>query len=334
MQAPRREACGWRGANHPQGLVVYRRLVAALLGALLSAAAQAGLSFNFAPDLANRVYSGLALVQCNRPSEPSIGCSSFLFNNDPTPFLQERVRDPATGRIYYHVVLGRPEDGFAQEYYSWVGPSSAMQMGAGSSSFGNPNCFYSNCNGKNPLGPDNVVTGSGTGGSYRYSTGQVLGHVSVRQLLGVFTYDAAAGDWTCADAYCEDFHKPWFKKPRIVQTFSGTSAGTAVSARFELDLGGQDMLTMPQTATAPTITFSFQAGPGGSAQFDLARDAPGASYSAGRYCRGVPDATGRCTPPDRPQIWSDVTLKQYTYFDGDLPLDQDWSVYRDPTQNP
>ncbi len=304
---------------------------AALLGAPLSFPAQAGLSFNFSPDLANRVYSGLALVQCNRPGEPAIGCASFLFNQDPTPFLQERVRDPATGRIYYHVVVGRPEDGFAQEYYSWVGPSSAMQMGPGSSSFGNPNCFYSNCNGKNPLGPDNVVTGSGTGGSYRYASGQVLGHVSVRQLVGLHRYDPATGDWVCDDVYCESFLKPWFNKPRIVQSLNDSTGGDTVNLRFELDLSDQDMLTMPQTATAPDISFTLG---GGGSGFRLARDAPEASYSAGRYCRGVPDAAGRCTPPDRPQVWSDVSLRQYTYFDGDLPLDQDWSIYRDPAQNP
>ncbi|RMD78846.1 MAG: hypothetical protein D6809_04975 [Gammaproteobacteria bacterium] len=306
-------------------------MLAAVVVGLAPIAASADFSFNFAPDTAHRTYSGLALIQCNRPGEPSIGCTSFLFRNDPTPFLQERVKDPATGRVYYHVVVGRPQDGFAQEYFSWVGPSDGGQMGPGSSSFGDPDCFASSCNGKNPLGPDNVVTGSGTGGSYRYSTGQVLGHVSVRQLIGGFSQDPATGEWLCTGSYCDDFYKPWFRKPRIRQSLRETGT-QPVSMSFELDLSGQDMLRLPQAPTPPTIRFSLGAAPGAAA-FELSRDAPQARPSAGRYCRGVPDAAGQCTPPDRPQVWSDISLKQYTYFDGDLPLTQDWSIYRDPSQN-
>ena len=304
--------------------------------ALVPGIAAAGFSFNFSSD-PNQVYSGRALAVCNMPGQTNVNCSSFYAQPDSTPFLQERVQDPATGKLYYHVVVGQPGDGFAQEFFITAASAfAAGQNSDGSASFGKDTCGNPRCNGQDPLGAssgDNRITGIGTGGSHLVG-GSPLGEVAVLQLMGVHTKDANTGQWNCADSYCGSYQKDWGKKPRLRQIFNGSSGGQTVQWTFDLDLSGQDMLTLPTTATEPVITFSISgAAGGGPASFDYAKDAPQRQSTAGRYCRGTPDASGSCTPPSLPSDWSTVNLNQYSYFDGDMPLDPDWSLYRDPAQN-
>ncbi len=300
---------------------------------------RAGFAFNFAPDPAHRAYSGQALAVCNMPGQTDINCISYISHGGTTPFLQEKVQDPATGKIYFHVVIGQPGSGFAMEYFSKDGFPSGGQDSSGSSSFGGNSCTFMmggiTCNGQDPLGDvtgNRLLAGNGTGGSY-LAGGSAVGEVSVLQLLGVHTQDPATGQWTCADSYCGSFEKAWGQKPRIQQRLAVTSGGATVQGRFELDLSGQSMLVLPAAATAPTVTLSVTAPGGGPGSFDLATDASQAAFTAGRYCRGTPDASGQCTPPTRPSDWTGVNLNQYSYFDGAMPLDQDWSLYKDPGQN-
>ncbi len=105
--------------NHRQPIA----LLALLL--LFPTAAQAEFSLNFQPQLTRLGDPEWLNFNCNRPRAPGSGFEScdkndeFRDNNgrDTTPFLMERVRDPATGEQYYHTIIGLPGDDFVQEAY-------------------------------------------------------------------------------------------------------------------------------------------------------------------------------------------------------------------------
>ncbi|RMD79779.1 MAG: hypothetical protein D6809_02820 [Gammaproteobacteria bacterium] len=307
-------------------------LLALLFALLLVAAAggaRAGLTFNFAPDPAHRVNAFTGLPQlCQVPGQPSTNCgNSFGWAQPGHYYVQEIIQDPATGQRYRHTIVGQPADGFAQEVYTWLNTSTGLESFIADASCGSMDHV---CNGRYPLGAagvDNRMVGSGTGGSYQSSV--MTGEVLVRQLIGVHSYDGATGQWVCQSAYCADFQKEGGKKPRIVQTIQDPAAG--LQSSFRLDLSAQDMLSLPAAAMPPTLTQSVA---GVAQPFDLAQDVQQAHLSAGRYCRGTPGAGGSCTPPTRPASWDQGSLQQYSYFEGDMPLDQPWYLYRDPAQNP
>ncbi len=336
-----------------------RPLRVAALAILLGApfATEAAFTFNFSPDPAP-LTQAFVTISCNIPGKPQVNCGTFISSpmmmggSDPTPFLQELVRD-ASGNVYYHVIVGLPDNGqgFAQEYYSLqsFGPSDGSA--AGSASFGNPSCFnavFRYCNGEDPLGdrtrndPNSTVspmavTGIGTGGSYMVACptcpggGAPYGRVAVRQLLGDHAKDPNTGQWTCNDSYCQEYLKPFDNKPRITQTLDDGQ----MRSEFVADMSASPMLVMPDTPAPVTNTLLLRNGMGQNVvSFDVTASRQQGQSTAGMYCRGVPDAQGNCRPPDLPATWRDVPTSQYSYFDGAMPLDQDWSLYRDPAQNP
>ncbi len=346
-------------------------LLAALLAALIPAPpVRAALTLNFSPNPA-ATPQAFATISCNMPNMPQVNCGTFVSSPmmghpDPTPFLQELV-DDGFGNVYYHVIVGLPDSGkgFAQEYYSLqsFGPSNGPQ---GSASYGYSDCFNSvfpYCNGEDPLGSRTrsnpgstvspmAVTGIGTGGAYTLNcptcgNGVPWGKVAVRQLVGNFapisvahvpTANGAAGpngqDWACNDVFCQEYFKTFGKKPRISQILDD---GT-VRSEFVADMSASAMLSMP-TAPAPiTNTLLLRDGSGAAvSSFDVTASAQTGSSTAGMYCRGTLPAgqsSGSCRAPDLPSGWQSVPTQQYSYFDGSMPLDQDWSIYRDPAQNP
>ncbi len=117
--------------------------------------------------------SNVASNDCNRGGDTS-------WDPDPTPFLQETVKDG--NAYYYHVMLGDPDSDFSQEYYILAGggkwldyreyPLSASEGefngGVGATPSG-PEVLYSGLTFVNPLSNSvrslnpNVITGSGNG---------------------------------------------------------------------------------------------------------------------------------------------------------------------------
>ncbi len=262
-------------------------------------------------------------VRCNRPADgPNVGCSGGWSNSgDQTPFLQELYLDQASGEYYYHVIVGSPESGFAQETYTKAnGPT--WEGGRGSASLGDGNCrsnFFSFnlslCNLGDPLGVshDNTFTGIGSGNPKA---------VLMRQVMGG-TWDGATKSWSCqgADGYCLEFLKDAFLlKPKITQTVR--DAATNMTGYFEFDMSNSDYDTGTIAGTmVNTLTFT-DPDMAAIANFDFATsNTNGSVLTGGRYI-----FTG--TGP------TDATLEPYQYWGDVFTLDTEWSIFRDASQNP
>jgi len=77
-----------------------------------------------------------------------------------TPFLEEFVSDPNTGHSYYHLLIGNPAEGFAQDIYIRKDGYTDFQNGTGSASKGtaiNAHDVFGSGNGSNTGNPNKVI---------------------------------------------------------------------------------------------------------------------------------------------------------------------------------
>ncbi|NOY62855.1 MAG: hypothetical protein GXP10_06865 [Gammaproteobacteria bacterium] len=308
----------------PAAPSITSRLRLAILCALLltqPAFAAGPFALNFQPLDATFGDDNRADTSCNRPDVADRGCSGSWSNSgDPTAFLQELIT--VDGSSYYHVIIGLPEDGFAQEYVaqvggpSWEGASGSNSLGDGicRSGFGPGNFVLSACNISDPLGVthDNVFTGVGSGNPKA---------VVMRQVNGG-TWDGASNSWSCAasDNYCSEFKKENFLyKPVITQTIN--EASEYMNANFSFDMSAIDYDTNTTAGTmVNTVTISdptlddYSIGAG---DFNYATDADSnySTLSGGRYIFTGSGPTN-------------ANLEPYEYIDGDFALDREWSEFK------
>lgn len=224
-----------------------------------------------------------------------------------TPFIYQRVQQ--NGQNYYHMVVGDPDSGFAQEVYIQVGGASLFQgggvslLGQSSSSGGaiDPACDSplgcgENTNGFDPLSSDQAVSGNATGNPSR---------VQMRQLL-------VDGELTV------DFVKDRFaEKPLISNVIDAQD----LLATFVIDGTGNLYTTAASSPVTNTVQHrGTDLPPPESASFDMAVDAPDAYVTAGQYTTTNP-AAGLPGGP-------------YTYADPheSVNLAPDWSSFFDHSQ--
>lgn len=255
-------------------------------------------------------------VRCNRPDVGAdIGCGGSWSINDGTPFIQELFLDPASGEYYYHIVVGTPGDGFAQDVYvkatgrTWEGGLGSATLGDGDCRSGS-SFIFSACNISDPLGltHDNVFTGNGTGDPKA---------VVMRQLLGG-TWDDATDTWSCtaSDVFCMEFLKDDLAlKPFI--SLQVRDLDDDVTITFELDMRNSDFDT---DTIAGTLVNRVEFGDAylnetAGHDYDVDVDPVDSRITGGRY-----RFTG--TGP------TDAYLEPYIYWDGHFTLDQDWSAYK------
>ena len=223
-----------------------------------------------------------------------------------TPFVYERVQDPQSGLNYYHMIVGDPEQGFAQEVFIQVGTRSdfqgvpPLQGGFSSSSGGQPPVeeIARFSSGGNPLANDQTFTGTGTGNPSR---------VQMRQLMT----DADGG-------LTVDFVKNrYLEKP----TISNTIDASDVNMSFIID-GSGNLYTTPAPSAVTNIVEHRGANvpPDASARFDMATDAPNAHVTAGQYTTTNPAAGD----PGGPYTYADPLENVPLSFD-----DPVWSNFFD-----
>lgn len=225
-----------------------------------------------------------------------------------TPFVYQVVQQ--NGQNYYHMIVGDPESGFAQEVYIEAGGAnifpqagSASLVRQSSSSGGaiDPSCeselgCFANTNAENPLSSDPAFSGNASGNPSR---------VQMRQLL-------VDGDLTV------DFVKDRFAEKPVI---SNVIDADDLLATFVID-GTGNLYTTPDSSPV-TNTVEHRGAdlpPQASARFDMAVDAPDAHVTAGQYTSTNPAAGERGGP--------------YTYADPleDVNLAPDWSSFFDHSQ--
>lgn len=227
-----------------------------------------------------------------------------------TPFIYQRVQQ--NGQNYYHMVIGDPDSGFAQEVYIQAGGTSLFGQGNRadinlwqqmSSSGGaiDPACDSElgcgqNTNAFDPLSSDPAFSGNASGNPSR---------VQMRQLL-------VDGELTV------DFVKDRFAEKPVI---SNIIDAEDLLATFVIDGTGN----LYSTAASSPVTNTVQhrgadLPPPESASFDMAVDAPNAHVTAGQYTATNP-AAGLPGGP-------------YTYADPleNVNLAPDWRSFFDHSQ--
>lgn len=295
-------------------------LALTLASTSLSWAQQPNFDFTFKP-LPGADVGNLPNAICNIPGQANRSCNTqFGASTDSTtPFVQETIT--LRGKSYYHLIVGQPESGFAQEVL--IGTGTTIAFGNTLSDSGGGYCLPSalmtfsqmvGCdldnNARVPLGAFER-TGNGSGNPEAVIMKQVVS-------------DAKAG-------FAQEFLKDQFnKKPKLSQTVDDAT----ISSTWAMDMSkiGYSMDSVAGDMTNK-MTVKGQDLPGGSAQFDASRVVnAGTNITAGRY-KFTPNTglAGIATSPN--PYWSYGT---YTYFDGSIdPVTTvDWSKFRDPAQNP
>lgn len=225
-----------------------------------------------------------------------------------TPFVYQVVQQ--NGQNYYHMIVGDPESGFAQEVYIEAGGAnifpqagSASLVRQSSSSGGaiDPSCesvlgCFANTNAENPLSSDPAFSGNASGNPSR---------VQMRQLL-------VDGELTV------DFVKDRFAEKPVI---SNVIDAEDLLATFVIDGTGNLYSTAASSPVTNTVEHrGADLPPQDSASFDMAVDAPDANVTAGQYTTTNPVAG----LPGGP----------YTYADPleNVNLAPDWSSFFDHTQ--
>lgn len=317
-------------ANRPQsrsGNVVresqFLLLVLTLSTPCLSWAQQPNFDFTFKP-LPGADVGNLPNAICNIPGQANRSCNTqFGASTDSTtPFIQETIT--LRGKTYYHLVVGQPDSGFAQEVL--ISTGTTIAFGNVLSDSGGGYCLpgggiiqwtpemYAGCdldnNARAPLSAFES-TGNGSGNPEA---------VIMKQIVS----DAKAG-------FAQEFLKDQFnKKPKLSQTVDDAT----ISSTWAMDMSKIGYSTDSVSGDMTNkMTVKGQDLPGGSAQFDTSLLVnAGTNITAGRY-KFTPN-TGRAGIATSPNpYWSYGT---YTYFDGSIdPVTTvDWSKFRDPAQNP
>ncbi|MCC6207128.1 MAG: hypothetical protein IT488_03100 [Gammaproteobacteria bacterium] len=266
--------------------------------------AWAEFTLNWTSDTGNPVFSGTSVTQTDD------GGNDQLLPNQ-TPFVYERVLDGTTP--YYHLIVGDPESGFAQEVY--------IQAGYTAQTGGNCRGPVSCAGIADPIGPSVSASGGDTAVSFGFegngfdplssdavSSGNASGNPSRVQMRQLVT----DGDLTV------DFVKDTFaEKPSITNTIDAAD----LNATIVIDSTGNP-LTSAATASVVTNTtellgsnlppdVSSPNGGPSSVRFDMATDAQNSHVTAGMYSY---------TPGSGPGGSSGT----YTYSEGSANINPDW----------
>lgn len=252
-------------------------------------------------------------------------------------FINERIGD--NFNAYWHLVIGDPSEGFAQEVYIPMTRFYLSNSGGHEPIFFrlNGNLEQQSGNGWDPLefnqstfGSDNTdFSGNGSGDPTK---------VMVRQLLGngkLVPGTARVRDWVCDPGqFCQEFLKSEFNyKPIITQQFD--EAFTTLY--FELDMSNIDYNDRDTEGTiVNTLTISDPDIPSDSSTFDMGMDSDKSIVSGGRYTYtpgiGWYDDTGDHDGTSYDfQVYASGS---YDYWGGDFDqINLDWSSFYDPSQN-
>lgn len=320
----------------------YSRCLASM--ALLLPAAAIGqlpspnVPFNFRPHPDAIPQSSFAYVACNMPGVPDYMCSpatgAGFGNADPnrTPFLQETVN--FNGQTYFHVIIGQPNEGFAQETYIKTGGRTGFMpfsdSGGNACITLNPNtvpgdnylamaraCGLDN-NARNPLGPFNQ-SANASGNPNSVMMRQIVSDAD-RQIVQEFLK---------ADLS---------QKPKISQTYSAPG----IEGTFDIDMSNSDYNTDDTpgvVSMTQSVAVSDLPGASGNVTFnidDIATAAP--NVSGGRYTYTPNTALAGITATDNAgTVIYDNRWRYGTYTDwlGNVdPIHEvDWATFRDPQQN-
>lgn len=317
-----------------------------LLLMTLPSLADAEFEFNFMPvqnpgssDFPRGGYLNTGnAISCPDTANPD--CSNGeLISTDPTDFFYERVDG------YWHIVIGNPDDGFAQEMYTPVTSLFSSSSGGHEAILFrfSGNLEQWSGNGWDPLefnnktyGPDEVsFSGNGTGDPTKVMVRQVLG-------FGVLatTGNSAIEEWTCYTGFfCQEFlkSKEGFK-PKISQTYSDAE----ITSDFQLDMSNvdySDKVTVTPMINILNITVSnfpenaafVNASEPGS--FDMATDSQDSVVTAGQYI--YTPGVGWYNDNDGDNFYA-YGEGSYEYVDGvsDFHMGILWSEFYDTEQNP
>lgn len=279
---------------------------------LCVAPVRAEFTLNWTTDTGNPVFSGTNITQTDD------GGNDQLIANQ-TPFVYERVLDGTTP--YYHLIVGDPASGFAQEVYiqagyfgqtggncrgpvscsgtaDAIGPTVSASGGDSAVSFG----FEGN--GFDPLGSDTVASGNSSGNPSR---------VQMRQLVtdGDLTVDFVKDKYAEKPSITNIIDASDLNATLIINSAGNplTSAATASVVTNTTELKGSDL---PPDVSSPN------GGPS-AVRFDAATDAQNSHVTAGRYSYSPGAGPGGSSGT-------------YTYSEGSANINPDWSSYFDHTE--
>ncbi len=258
-------------------------------------------------------------VDCRvRHEDPQGIVDDDFWVNGQTPFLYERAI--LDGVVYYHMVVGDPDQGFAQEVFIQVGSGNLFDQGEDLDPASNPfdlpdsigggplplgssssrgafdinQSEFNQGNSTNPLGPNAIFTGNTSGNPNR---------VQMRQLM-------TDGELTV------DFVKDRFlDKPNITNTIENAD----IRMVFSMDSTGNRYDTMDTpSAVSNTIEHLDPNVPASSALFNVATDAQNSTVTAGRFTY-TPDANATFGGSGG----------TYQYVDGGANHNPDWGSFFD-----
>ncbi len=260
-------------------------VVAGLL--LFGAACRADVVLNWSQVNALPTFSGTTIVH---------GTTSIP---GQTPFIYERVLD-SDGAQYYHLVVGDPNAGFAQEVYiqvvtgtnvgnsfSAIGPQLSASLG---STGGGANPPASNA--ADPLSVSSSVSGNVSANPER---------VQMRQIVND------------SELSLEFLKEGFLGKPRI-STIIESDRHTAAFIMDGSDISFDDLDTVAPVIN--TLHIHDADMPAESAGFDMNTDSQFSSVTAGRYSYVPGAARG-------------ASGGTYDYFDGGANPNPDWSSFFD-----
>ena len=260
------------------------------------------LDFSFAPQ--GSLFFGITGTTSVR------GVSSI---QNQTPFMYETVTDPATNLTYYHMVLGEPSDGFAQDVYIQSSNSfGSFQGGPSSASLASINNFL------DPLNVDpTTASGVASGNPKRVMMRQVMSGTDISS----------------------EFLKATANKPKITQDVTSTD----MTAHVVIDMSNSDYSTMNVPGIFTNTLDITNAGvPGNAGSFNAATDSQHAYVTAGRYTY-TPQTTTSCNTYGTSTVCNNREVRggaggTYAYYDGSANYDGTanstvkWTDFWDPTE--
>ena len=269
------------------------------------------------------------------------GCQGQIFGNgDPTAFAEETIN--VAGTVYWHVIVGDPASGFAQESYTRYGKNNAYGIDSGSSadgtslsgafsldSGGNEN-LTSTCGGfqscieqsENLMAQKSNI-GKPLAGPHISGDGSGNPSYTVFHMILI----SADGDMSL------DVDKPFLDtKPRISQTVQDSNMTSTFVADMR-GIGYQDMNNPIGIINDTVIDDPTIPGATGAANFTMA-NAQDSTVTAGRFT--FTPGTGWNTPNGWDAPNSSFGLGSYSYYGAPTGFDVftvDWREFFDYGQN-
>ncbi len=261
--------------------------------------------------------------------------STYLGNGDPTPFYQQVV--DINGSSYFHVMVGDPAAGFAEEYYTPYGAGNGAADGTNLRGGYNPfgaglemsviaPTWTSSAGKPHPSSDFNLLTSIGNVGNPLDSV-HVSGNGGGNPAHSVFrvVLTSAAGDMS------QDVNKPFLdKKPVISQTVQdGTMSSQFVADMTKLSYSDAktpakfSIKLVLQDSTIPGI---------GAGNFTMAQ-AQQYSVTAGRFTYTPGTGWNNSTGWDTPGSAFDLGTYNYAGGQGFDPFTTDWASFFNYDQN-